>query len=142
TGADAIKKLRATPLGKQIPVLYTVRAKSRMDQLRIALEVGANDAVDRRARDAGLATGIRRLLGARGAGGGGKERAANTVTVVSARGGSGKTVLACNLAVAIAGFSGETVALLDLNLEFGTTATLLNLQPNVTLSQIAQASVD
>ncbi len=142
SGEDAVRRLRAMPLGKQVPVLLTVGARSRMDQLRIALETGANDAVDRRASDVELANRVRRLIGPRGGHGAGVEHSANTVTIVSARGGSGKTVLACNLAVAIAQLSGETVALLDLNLEFGTTHTLLGLQPKATLSQIARAAVE
>ncbi|MDP9325446.1 MAG: AAA family ATPase [Candidatus Dormibacteraeota bacterium] len=138
-GAEIVAKLRAMPVGKQLPVLLTVGERSRMDQLRIALDVGANDAVDRRARDMEIANRVRRLLAARDTDGV-AARTANTVTIVSARGGSGKTVLACNLAVAIARYSGETVALLDLNLEFGTTHTLLGLQPRETLSRIAQAA--
>ncbi|HEV3233853.1 MAG TPA: AAA family ATPase [Candidatus Dormibacteraeota bacterium] len=141
SGAEIVGNLRAMPLGKQLPVLLTVGERSRMDQLRIALEVGANDAVDRRARDIEIANRVRRLLSARDADGA-PARTANTVTIVSARGGSGKTVLACNLAVAIARYSGETVALLDLNLEFGTTHTLLGLQPRDTLSQIAHAAAE
>ncbi|MFY9616139.1 MAG: response regulator [Candidatus Dormiibacterota bacterium] len=142
SGADIVGKLRAMPMGKQLPVLLTVGERSRMDQLRIALDAGANDAVDRKARDIEIANRVRRLLGARDSDGEARGRAANTVTVVSARGGSGKTVLACNLAVALARYSGETVALLDLNLEFGTTHTLLGLQPRETLSQIAHAAAE
>lgn len=142
TGKEVIKLLRSKPVSKQIPVLLMVGTGSRMDQLRIAMEAGANDAVDRRAKGAEVSARVRHLLASRNKQPGERTRQANTVTIVSARGGSGKTLLACNLAVAIAQFSGETVALLDLNLEFGTTATLLNLQPNVTLSQIAQASID
>ncbi|HEV3234937.1 MAG TPA: AAA family ATPase [Candidatus Dormibacteraeota bacterium] len=66
-------------------------------------------------------------------------RAANTVTVLSARGGSGKTTLATNLAVALAERRGESAVLLDLNLEFGTTAIALDLRPRYTLRDIANA---
>jgi pilus assembly protein CpaE len=140
SGHELVKRLRKTPVAKQLPVLLLVGAKSRLDQLRIALEVGANDAIDRRAGGVELTSRIQQLA-SRGEEGR-PSRLANTVTIVGARGGSGKTVLACNLAVAIARYSGETVALLDLNLEFGTAATMLSLHPNATLSQIARAAVE
>jgi pilus assembly protein CpaE len=141
SGRDLVSHLRSMPLTRQMPVLILVDYRSRMDQLKVAVEVGANDAAYRRASALEVAGRVRRLLDSRGADGEAPRREANTVTIVSARGGSGKTVLACNLAVAIARYSGETVALLDLNLEFGTTATMLDLQPHATFSQIARASV-
>lgn len=141
SGRDIVARLRSMPLTRQLPVVLLVDYRSRMDQLKVAMEVGANDAAYRRASALEVAGRVQRLFDRRGVDGGAPRREANVVTIVSARGGSGKTVLACNLAVAIARYSGETVALLDLNLEFGTTATMLDLQPHATFSQIARASV-
>src|SRR5450759_1081830 len=67
--------------------------------------------------------------------------AANTITVLSARGGSGKTMLATNLGVLPAERPGETAVLVDLNLEFGTAAMMLDLRPTYTLREIADASL-
>ncbi|MEA2645211.1 MAG: pilus assembly protein CpaE [Chloroflexota bacterium] len=141
TGAKVIKTLRAKPSTKQVPILLLVGGGSRSDQLRDALEAGANDAISRKVQPAEMLARVRRMLD-RHSGDSPAADLANTVVILSARGGSGKTVLACNLAVAIAQLSGETVALLDLNLEFGTTATILSLQPRATLSELARASVE
>jgi pilus assembly protein CpaE len=65
---------------------------------------------------------------------------AHTITVLGARGGSGKTMLATNLAAALAQERGETAVLLDLNLEFGTSAYMLNLRPQAPLNEIADAA--
>jgi pilus assembly protein CpaE len=66
---------------------------------------------------------------------------AHTVCVISARGGSGKTFVATSLGVALAQRRGTTTALLYLNLEFGTTAMMLDLRPVYTLRDVAEAAV-
>jgi pilus assembly protein CpaE len=57
------------------------------------------------------------------------------ITVTGPRGGCGKTVIACNLAVALAGAS-EKIALVDLNLWGGDVAMLLDLTPRRTLGDL------
>jgi CRP-like cAMP-binding protein len=57
-------------------------------------------------------------------------------TVYSSRGGSGKTTVAVNLAVALAQQHPEQVVLLDLALTFGHTSMLLDLQPRTSLAAI------
>jgi len=54
------------------------------------------------------------------------------VTVMSTKGGVGKTVVATNLAVAIASL-GKTVALVDLDLQFGDVGIVLGLEPVQTI---------
>lgn len=57
------------------------------------------------------------------------------ITVAAPRGGTGKTVIATNLAVALAARH-EKVALLDLNLAGGDVAVLLDLMPQRTLGDL------
>ena len=57
-------------------------------------------------------------------------------TVLAGKGGVGKTVLATNLAVALAGHS-QRVALVDLSLQFGDVAALLNVQTQRTIADLA-----
>ncbi len=56
-----------------------------------------------------------------------------TMTVLSPKGGVGKTNLSVNLAVALAQQSPMDVVLVDLDLMFGDVSTVLNLQPTHTL---------
>jgi pilus assembly protein CpaE len=70
-------------------------------------------------------------------------RAADTapgrvVTVFSPKGGTGKSVTACNLAVALAG-EGHRTLLVDLDLQFGDTAIMLGLEPERTLHDLLSA---
>lgn len=54
-------------------------------------------------------------------------------TVFSAKGGSGKTTLATNLAVALQGLAHQSVCLVDLDLAFGDVAISMQLTPRRTL---------
>jgi MinD-like ATPase involved in chromosome partitioning or flagellar assembly len=61
------------------------------------------------------------------------------VTVFSPKGGSGKTALATNLAVAAAR-SGKKTLLVDLDLQFGDSALTLALTPRATIADLAASS--
>ena len=64
------------------------------------------------------------------------------VTVVfSPRGGAGQTVVATNLAVALAQVTPDRVAILDLDLLFGHVAMLLDLVPRTALAAITPAAI-
>ena len=63
------------------------------------------------------------------------------VTVFSPKGGSGKTVLATNLAVAAAR-SGMRTLLVDLDLQFGDSALTLAVTPRATIADLAASAGD
>jgi pilus assembly protein CpaE len=127
-----------------------VRHRDSGELLRAALRVGVRDVVTaprdeaavRRAaaRALEVARALRgRLSGLPGGPAAEEERAAGKVlTVFSAKGGCGKTFLACNLAVALAD-GGAEVALVDLELRFGDVAVTLRLQPAHTVQDAAGA---
>jgi pilus assembly protein CpaE len=60
------------------------------------------------------------------------------ITVFSSKGGCGKSFVSSNLAVALAQKTGETVALVDLDLQFGDLAIMLQLFPARTIYDAAQ----
>ncbi len=55
------------------------------------------------------------------------------ITVFSTKGGAGKTVVACNLAVSLARRSDRPVVLVDADLQFGDCAVMLKLAPQRTI---------
>jgi pilus assembly protein CpaE len=63
------------------------------------------------------------------------------VTVFSTKGGSGKSVLAVNLAVLLAQRSDQPVVLIDADLQFGDAAVMLRLTPEHTVAE-AVSSID
>jgi pilus assembly protein CpaE len=111
---------------------------------REALRAGVRDVVDPSGGDAELAPALQRAL----------ERAASInemrasavapepptgrlIVVLSAKGGSGKTMVASNLAVTLARISPGPVALVDLDVQFGDSASALGLVPQHTIAQLA-----
>jgi pilus assembly protein CpaE len=61
------------------------------------------------------------------------------ISVVSPKGGSGKTTVSVNLAVELARRSPGQVAIVDLDLQFGDVATALQLRPEHSLADVARA---
>ena len=59
------------------------------------------------------------------------------IVVMSAKGGSGKTVVATNVAVLLTRFEGKRVAMVDADLQFGDICLVLQLEPRFTLVNAA-----
>ncbi len=64
------------------------------------------------------------------------------IALFSAKGGVGKTSIAVNLAVALAHRTRERVALVDLDLQFGDIAVLMNIHPKRTIAELMQENVE
>ena len=61
------------------------------------------------------------------------------VTIVSPKGGSGKTTVATNLALGLIGANAGAVALVDLDLQFGDVATAMRLMPEHSIADAARS---
>lgn len=59
------------------------------------------------------------------------------IVVMSAKGGSGKTVVSTNLALLLTRFEGKKVAIVDADLQFGDICLVLQLEPRFTLVNAA-----
>jgi pilus assembly protein CpaE len=66
------------------------------------------------------------------------EIARNVICVLGLKGGSGKTLTATNLCVALAE-AGHSVAIMDLDLQFGDVALAMNLDPTRTMYDLARS---
>ncbi len=113
--------------------------------LRAALRAGVSDvvALSEPTSDIGQAIGRAAEAARRALAGGGSSAIEETpvgrvLTVFSTKGGVGKTVLATNLAVALAHSDGVSVAVLDLDLEFGDVGIMMGLTPEHTLFDAVQ----
>src|SRR4051812_32944548 len=71
--------------------------------------------------------------------GGSSGRHGKIVTVFSPKGGTGKTVIATNLAAACAKYEGRKTLLLDLDLQFGDAAIMLGVEPEKTIYDLVVA---
>jgi pilus assembly protein CpaE len=68
-----------------------------------------------------------------------KTRQGRIVTVFSPKGGTGKTVMASNLAAAVAKYEAKRALLLDLDLQFGDAAIVLGIEPEKTIYDLVVA---
>ena len=73
------------------------------------------------------------------AGGGEDDRRRRILSVISAKGGTGKTTVTANLAVALAAAAPGQVALVDFDLQFGDVEYALRLKPELTIADLARA---
>jgi len=66
--------------------------------------------------------------------------AAEVFTIFSGKGGVGKSIVAVNLAVALAQETGKRVALVDLDLQFGDIGVLLNLDYSRSITDLVESA--
>lgn len=147
-GADAEAALAVVAqMSSSVPDAYVILIRSSVtaDILRQAMRAGAADvigvdesgselpeALDRAHRHAEHRREMAPIEVAKPARG-------TIVTVFSTKGGVGKTVLATNLGVGLVSL-GQSVVLVDLDLQFGDVGIMLGLEPTLTISGPAQAS--
>ncbi len=142
-GLQLVRQLRASPVTARVQIMVLASTASD-SKVQAVIAAGANECMRRDAKVQDIGERLAMMLASaevetpRPAGG---EARAHTITVISARGGSGKTFVATSLGVALAQRKGSTTALLDLNLEFGTTAMMLDLRPVYTLRDVAEAAI-
>ena len=108
--------------------------------LRSAFEAGADDIVMLPATREQVRFEIHKLLARKQGGeqsGGGSDHS-RLVCILGPKGGTGKTLTSSNLSVALAQ-RGESVALVDLDLQFGDVALCLGLPPEKTVYDLAQS---
>jgi pilus assembly protein CpaE len=111
------------------------------DVLKHAMRAGVDDVVPSTADDKELLDAIvrasRRVMARLPAGGspaaGSTPTEGRVVTVFCTKGGTGKSVVAVNLAVALAKRTIQPVVLVDADLQFGDVALMLQLQPTHTI---------
>jgi pilus assembly protein CpaE len=142
-GLHLVRQLRASPVTARIQIM--VLAGNATDaKVQEAIAAGANECMRRDAKVQDIGDRLAGMFAAAagdGLGPSGENAPAHSICVISACGGSGKTFVATNLGVALAQRRGATTALLDLNLEFGTAAMMLDLRPVYTLRDVAEAAV-
>lgn len=112
--------------------------------LRSALRVGVDDVISSSTPGAEIKSALLEALGKAERRGGSQKDAATqaptgeVITVLSMKGGVGKTVVATNIAVALASLD-KSVVLVDLDLQFGDVGIMLGLEPTQTIVGAVQS---
>ena len=134
----------AKHLERTDPLITTILlAEPDLATLKAAIEVGVREVIAPGATPRDIADALRRAFetgAARRATYDGKvvdRLGRRIITVISAKGGSGKTLISANLAAALALQHPKKAVLVDLDLQFGDSATALLLSPVHTMSDAA-----
>jgi pilus assembly protein CpaE len=124
--------------------MVLVSADESSDTLRRAMRLGVHDVIPADGPWTEVSDALLRALAetsvvqrVEGGGSGQPGSSGRIVTVFSTKGGVGKSVIACNVATALAR-SGSNVILVDLDLQFGDTGIMLDLKPERTIFDAVQ----
>jgi pilus assembly protein CpaE len=121
---------------RPVVVLYT---GSPNGFVRRVFEVGADDIISLPADPENMQFAIEKVLARRSGGQASSGIAtAPLICVLGPKGGTGKTLTTCNLAVSLAGF-GQRVAIVDLDLQFGDVSLSLGIAPDRTIHDLAKS---
>ena len=147
TPAEVCRELRNTPSLSAIPVMCLAQVDDVEERIRF-LEAGADDVIakpiDSRELEARVEALLLRFQRSSGMipttaiGGGLIDRRRRLVVVYSPKGGVGTTTIAVNIAVAHAATRPGRVLIVDLDLQFGQVATLLNVTPRQTIADLVR----
>jgi pilus assembly protein CpaE len=107
------------------------------DVVEAALSAGVDDVLLLPQRKETIAFAVRKA--AQAARASDERTTGNVLTVFSPKGGTGKTVLATNIAAYLASKSRKRVLLIDLDLQFGDAAIMLGLEPEKTIYDLVVA---
>ncbi|MCQ2034922.1 AAA family ATPase [Stutzerimonas kunmingensis] len=119
---------------QQRPPLLVCGPQDDRDCMRLAMQVGARDFLPEPLLEQELLAAIGRVaLEARDVPAPGGQ----LIAIMNAKGGSGATMLACNLAHSLSAHGRRTL-LLDLDLQFGSVAHCLDVQPNHSHMEVLQ----
>lgn len=136
-------------LAAECPGMAVVLVTDQPDTLALsALRAGACDVVHPEAEVSEFAEILQRAAQvaaasapqnlADGSGNGSGDSRGRVISVVSPKGGVGKTTVATNLAVGLARSAPHSTVLVDLDVQFGDVASALNLDPEHTLLDVVR----
>ncbi len=147
SAVDVCRDIRSAPAMSAVPVMC-ISSTEDVEERIAFLEAGADDVIgrsfDARELEARVEALLLRFQRSRDLApivttdGITMHRARRTVAVFSPKGGVGTTTIAVNIGIASVARRPDKVVLVDLALQFGGVATLLNLDPKQTLADVVR----
>ncbi len=143
-GMEAIKRASEERADRPVVVLCRqgfrgrLRGGDRSTFMDEVFKAGADDVGGFEQRAEELLETLQKAVARRRASVSAGPRLASVIPVIGPKGGTGKTITACNLAVALAETDAKTVVV-DLDLHFGDVALGLRLSPEKTMYDLARA---
>ncbi|MCM2318469.1 MAG: AAA family ATPase [Pseudomonas sp.] len=115
------------------PALLVCGALEQAEGLRLAMQAGARDFLPEPLNPQEMAAALLRIVQEKRASSG---RSGKLLAVMNAKGGSGATLVACNLAQQLSQHA--SVLLIDLDLQFGSVTHYLDVQPTHSHVEVLQ----
>lgn len=143
---EAMSDIRTIHNADPALVLILVAPEVTSDLLRSGMRVGLSDVIDAPLDEHKIEAAIEQFAGdvlerdrrvATPAAEQDTSGRGRVIVVISAKGGSGKTVTATNLALLLTRHEGKRVALVDADLQFGDCCLVLQLEPRFTMVNAA-----
>jgi pilus assembly protein CpaE len=136
SGYEFVSHIRNAPITAHLPVIM-LTANAEIDNKVDGFKAGADDYLIKPVDRTELEWRIKALLArAKKPVEAAARKEANVISVFSLRGGVGTSTIAVNLAIVLAKLWQKEIALLDLALNTGHAALMLNINPKYTLSDI------
>jgi pilus assembly protein CpaE len=129
TTIDALNQLTALPSSMR-PALLVIAPHNDKQLMRLAMRAGARDFFSHPADKEELHKALNQIIFDLRRG---RSQQGILTTVINAKGGSGSSFIACNLAHLAAVASDSSVVLMDFDLQFGAQSLNLDLKPQHTI---------
>ncbi len=141
SGPDAMEQIRSLHNQDPALVLMLVAEEVTADLLRVGMRAGVSDVLEAPLDEAKIESAIeqfahdvlRRQTASVKADTPARDEEGMIITITSAKGGSGKTVLATNVALLLNRIPDAKVCLVDADLQFGDVCLVLQLEPRFTM---------
>ncbi|HEY6629587.1 MAG TPA: AAA family ATPase [Acidimicrobiia bacterium] len=143
---ESMEQVRSLHNQDPVLVLMMVAETVTADLLRYAMRAGVSDVIESPLDETKIEAAIeqfahdvlkRRNVAARSGREVERTERGQLITVTSAKGGSGKTVMATNVALLLNRLADKKVVLVDADLQFGDVCLLLQLEPRFTMVNAA-----
>jgi pilus assembly protein CpaE len=143
---ESMEQVRSLHNQDPVLVLMMVAESVTADLLRYAMRAGVSDVIESPLDETKIEAAIeqfahdvlkRRNVAARVSHEPDRTERGRLITVTSAKGGSGKTVMATNVALLLNRLADKKVVLVDADLQFGDVCLLLQLEPRFTMVNAA-----
>lgn len=126
---EALNQLTTQPSSSR-PALLVIAADNNKQQMRLAMQAGARDFFTSPVDDQELHKSLNQFIFDMRRG---RAHQGTLTAVINAKGGSGGSFIACNLAHIASALSDSSVVLIDFDLQFGAQSLNLDLKPQHTI---------
>jgi len=124
---DELNELAEIP-GHHRPFVLIIGSDDQRDAMRMAMRVGAKDFLSNPVNEQELLDAVKTICHERNLLG--NKRTSKMTVVMNAKGGSGATMLACNIATIMSQHLKSKTALVDLDVQFGSLPLYFDMMPD------------